>query len=98
MILRLVEHARLNALLVEHKITLSETERHVIRSLLSDPSRAKEAMGELPGDLTGEIVPLFHTSFMDGFSDAMLFLAAFCAVTFAGATLAALKLRKSQAD
>jgi MFS family permease len=96
MILRLVEHAELNASIAAHNITLSAHDQHVIRSLLSEPSRAKEILGELPADLTREIVPLFHASFMDGFSDAMLFLAAFCAVCFAGATLAALRLRAAK--
>jgi hypothetical protein len=43
-----------------------------------------------------EIVPLFHDAFMAGFSDAMLFLAAFCAVSFVGAALAALRLRAAK--
>ncbi|MEM7121702.1 MAG: MFS transporter [Pseudomonadota bacterium] len=94
MILRILDQSRLDASLAANNITLSDHEKHVIRSLLSDPSRAEQTLGELPAKLSTEIAPLFHDSFMDGYSGAMTFLAIWCAVCLIGCVLTAMRGKK----
>jgi EmrB/QacA subfamily drug resistance transporter len=94
-ILTVVDRARLDESLAAKNIVLSHHQRHVIGSLLADPSRAKQTLGELPSDLSTEIAPLFHDSFMAGYSGAVLFLAALCCLTLIGTVFAALRARKA---
>ncbi len=97
MILRVVDQSRLDASLAANNISLSNQQQHVIRSLLSDPSRAEQTLGELPAKLSTEITPLFHDSFTEGYNGAMLFMAIWCAVCLIGTILTAMRGRKATA-
>lgn len=88
-----VDHERLAASLTAANITLTDQQQHIIRSLLSDPSQAQQLLGELPANLATEVAPLFRQSFMDGYSNAMLFMAALSAVTFVGVVLLSFRVR-----
>jgi hypothetical protein len=93
LILTTTDHARLSASLAEANITLTHDQQHVIRSLLSDPSQAQQALGELPANLDTQITPMFHDSFMAGYSGAMWFMAAVCAFSFIGVVLLSFRVR-----
>ncbi len=95
LILSAVDQSRLGASLAAKNITLNDHEQHVIRSLMADPSRAKEILTELPSNLATEIVPMFHESFMAGYSGAMIFMAVFCGVTLVGTIVTAIRARKA---
>ncbi len=98
LILRVVDQSRLDASLAANNITLSDQEQHVIRSLLSDPSRAEQTLGELPAKLSTEIAPLFHDSFSAGYSNAMLFMAIWCGVCLIGVTVTGLRARADRSQ
>jgi len=96
LILTTTDHARLDASLAAANITLSDHQQHIIRSLLSDPSQAQQILGDLPANLDTEITPLFHDSFMAGYSGAMWFMAAVCAFSFLGVVLLSLRVRAAE--
>ncbi|MEM7445722.1 MAG: MFS transporter [Pseudomonadota bacterium] len=96
LILTTTDHARLEASLAAANITLSDHQQHIIRSLLSDPSQAQQVLGELPADLDTEIAPLFHESFMAGYSGAMWFMAAVCALCLIGLVLLSFRVRAAE--
>ncbi|MEM7445389.1 MAG: MFS transporter [Pseudomonadota bacterium] len=98
MILNVIDHSRLQSLMAGANISLTDQQQHVIRSLLSDPSRAEQALSQLPSDIASEITPLFHQSFMDGYSGAMIFSAALCALTFLGTVILSRRVRAAAAD
>jgi EmrB/QacA subfamily drug resistance transporter len=76
--------------LARQNIVLAPADQEVIRSLLSDPSRATTRLGELAPGLEAKVLPLFKQAFMDGYSGAMWYLTITCAL---GAVLVTLLAR-----
>lgn len=70
----------LDAALKAENIVLTGTDRHVVRSLLSDPSQARHALGTLAPGLEDKILPIFRDAFMAGYSGAMWYLLITCAI------------------
>ena len=75
-----VDRAHLLAALAREKIALTPKDQELVRSLLSDPSQAKELLGQLTPGLEAKILPLFQEAFMAGYSGAMVYLAVTCAL------------------
>ena len=67
--------------LARENITMSAHDMHIVRSLLSDPSHARDALAELHPGLEAKIFPLFQDAFMSGFVGSMWFLLAVTAFT-----------------
>jgi hypothetical protein len=77
------EEAEKNSLasaLVRENITLTASDQHLVRSLLSDPSQAQQLLSKLTPGLEAKILPLFKDAFMDGYSGAMWYLFITCAI------------------
>lgn len=66
--------------LARENIVLTVGEQGIVRSVLSDPSQAQQALGTLAPGLEARIVPIFKDSFMAGYSGAMWYLVVTCAV------------------
>jgi EmrB/QacA subfamily drug resistance transporter len=81
-----------SALAREH-ITLSHTDRELVRSLLSDPSQVQQVLGKLAPGLEAKILPIFKQSFMAGYGGAMWYLLVTCAL---GAILVPLIARNAR--
>jgi len=92
LIFEVLDKASLDGALAREKIELSAQGRHVVRSLLSDPSQAQKALSELAPGLEAKILPIFRDSFMAGYGGAMWYLLITCAV---GAVLVPLIARKA---
>lgn len=68
----------LNAALARENIKLSAADQDVVRSLLSDPSKAQETLGKLTPGLETKMLPIFQDAFMAGYSGAMWYLLVVC--------------------
>ncbi|MCT8970476.1 MFS transporter [Microbaculum marinisediminis] len=94
LIFEVLDKASLDAALAAEAITLTDADRHVVASLLSDPSQATTALGALTPGLEEKILPLFRDAFMAGYHGAMWYLLITCAV---GAVLVPLIARGGRA-
>lgn len=75
-----LDEQSLTRALARESIALSADERHLVRTVLSDPSQAQEILGRLGPDLEAKILPIFRDSFMAGYSGAMGYLLVTCAL------------------
>jgi len=98
LILTTMDKSRLNASLTEANITLTDQQQHTIRRPLSDPSHPQPTLSDLPANLDTQITPMFHDSFMAGYSGAMWFMAAVCAASFLGVVLLSFRVRAAGRD
>lgn len=72
-------------------VQLSENQKYLIRTLLSDPDHAKDILSQFTSAEAHEILPLFKNAFMQGYSSAMLLL--FC-ISLAAFILVLLVMKK----
>ena len=86
-----LDRGHLNAALVRENITLSTSDRELVRSVLSDPSQAQAILGKLTPGLEAKILPIFKDAFMAGYGGAMWYLLVTCAL---GAILVPLIARR----
>ena len=83
----------LNNALARENIALTGTHQELVRSLLSDPSQARQVLGELTPGLEAKVLPIFRDSFMAGYGGAMWYLLITCAL---GAILVPLIARNAK--
>lgn len=93
LLLETLDRRTLTASLAKEKITMAVKDRDLVRSLLSDPSQAHQALAKLTPGLEAKVVPIFQDSFMAGYSAAMWYLLITCAL---GAVLVPLISRRSR--
>lgn len=80
LIFEAVDKASLDAAVAGERLSLTAADQATIRSLLSDPGQAREALAHLGPDLEARIIPLFRQSFMEGYAAAMTYLAVTCGI------------------
>lgn len=68
--------------LSEANINLTGHEGSLIKSLLSDPDKAKQTLSQFTTTGADKILPIFEGSFMNGYSGAFLFLFGLAVLTF----------------
>jgi len=83
----------LTASLARENIALAGKDQDLVRSLLSDPSQAHQALATLTPGLEAKVLPIFRDSFMAGYAGAMWYLLVTCAI---GAVLVPLIARRSE--
>jgi EmrB/QacA subfamily drug resistance transporter len=64
--------------LARENITLAGEHQELVRSLLSDPSQARQVLHGLAPGLEAHILPIFRDSFMAGYRGAMWYLLLIC--------------------
>lgn len=77
------EAATLLKQLKMQNIILTPAQLHSVKAWLSDPEQSKRLIAEAGQPLADNVLPLFHTSFMSGFSQVFLVFAVLVAVLYA---------------
>jgi len=63
-------------------IELDAGQKDLIQSILSDPENARHTLSQFTDSMSAKILPIFEWSFMNGYSDAFIFILCLCAVVF----------------
>ena len=85
-VFEILEKRALDASLAANGVSITGQDRHLVHSLLSDPSQARTALSSVSPGLEDKILPLFQDAFMTGYGGAMWYLLVTCAT---GAVLVA---------
>jgi MFS family permease len=72
------DRASLDAAIARDNIALSHADAELVRSLLSDPSRAHDVLSKLAPGAEAKILPHFQEAFMAGYAGAIWYLLITC--------------------
>ncbi len=75
-----LDKSSFDAAIAAEKLTLSEADQTLVRSVLSDPSQAQKLLEKLTPGLEQKLLPIFRDSFMAGYSGAMAYLLVTCSI------------------
>jgi EmrB/QacA subfamily drug resistance transporter len=81
-IFRNLERASLDSALTTSGVKLTEEQRDLVNSLLSDPDKSKHILSQFTDATADMILPIFEHSFMKGYSGAFIFMLCLSVVSF----------------
>ncbi len=80
MIFEYRDQATLSAAIARDHIPLSTADAELVRSLMSDPSKAHDVLSKLPPATESKVLPHFQEAFAAGYAGAMWYLLITCAL------------------
>ena len=81
-IFRLEERLSMESGLSSAGVELTGQQQDLIRTILSDPERARHVLSQFTDAMSGRILPVFENAFMKGYSSAFIFLLCLTAGAF----------------
>lgn len=78
MIFEYRDHASLSVAIARDNIPLSAQDAELVRSLMSDPSKAHDVLSKLPPATEAQVLPHFREAFAAGYAGAMWYLLITC--------------------